>query len=323
MTTTRTDWAQRFSERMGRVRASEIRELLKLLDQPDILSFAGGIPNPALFPTPQIQASYDAILSDPVLAAQALQYSVSEGYLPLRQWIAERMSRDGVPCDAQNIMLTAGSQQALDLLAKVRGDSGVMAELAAILQKPILRADLYRKLQALTAPVEDAPVVPAPPQEPVRAVKVMSVGSSAFQSSHEFAAEVRPRVESRLGFRVGGKIIRRQAEQGLDQLGLAVALDAGDRQHTGADQKIGIAPPVAQHGRTRRDVDQSHLVALRHLVLEHQAAGQGGAGGQAAVVGHDGHVVALVHADGVGRARAGHGGGHGGFSYHGGASLLP
>jgi len=130
MTTTRTDWAKRFSERMGRVRASEIRELLKLLDQPDILSFAGGIPNPALFPTPQIQASYDAILSDPVLAAQALQYSVSEGYLPLRQWIAERMSRDGVPCDAQNIMLTAGSQQALDLLGKLfisRGDTVMVA----------------------------------------------------------------------------------------------------------------------------------------------------------------------------------------------------
>jgi len=130
MTTTRTDWAQRFSERLGRVRASEIRELLKLLDQPDILSFAGGIPNPALFPTPQIQASYDAILSDPVLAAQALQYSVSEGYLPLRQWIAERMSRDGVPCDAQNIMLTAGSQQALDLLGKLfisRGDTVMVA----------------------------------------------------------------------------------------------------------------------------------------------------------------------------------------------------
>jgi len=130
MTTTTTDWAQRFSERMGRVRASEIRELLKLLDQPDILSFAGGIPNPTLFPTPQIQASYDAILSDPVLAAQALQYSVSEGYLPLRQWIAGRMTRDGVPCDAANIMLTAGSQQALDLLGKLfisRGDTVMVA----------------------------------------------------------------------------------------------------------------------------------------------------------------------------------------------------
>jgi DNA-binding transcriptional MocR family regulator len=127
---TSPDWASRFSERMTRVRASEIRELLKLLDQPDILSFAGGIPNPTLFPAEQIQAGYDAILADPKLAAQALQYSVSEGYLPLRQWIAERMTRDGMPCAPENIMLTAGSQQALDLLGKLfltRGDTVMVA----------------------------------------------------------------------------------------------------------------------------------------------------------------------------------------------------
>ena len=130
MTTNTPDWAARFSERMTRVRASEIRELLKLLDQPDILSFAGGIPNPGLFPAERIQAGYDAILADPKLAAQALQYSVSEGYLPLREWIAERMTRDGMPCEPDNIMLTAGSQQALDLLGKLfltRGDTVMVA----------------------------------------------------------------------------------------------------------------------------------------------------------------------------------------------------
>ncbi|MBX3481432.1 MAG: PLP-dependent aminotransferase family protein [Caulobacter sp.] len=113
------DWAARFSDRMSRIRASEIRELLKLLDQPDILSFAGGIPDPDLFPIERIEAGYQAILADPVLARQALQYSVSEGWLPLRQWIAERMTRDGMPCGPENIMLTAGSQQGLDLLGKL------------------------------------------------------------------------------------------------------------------------------------------------------------------------------------------------------------
>ncbi len=130
MTTSTPDWAARFSERMARVRASEIRELLKLLDQPDILSFAGGIPDPGLFPAERIQAGYDEILGDPVLARQALQYSVSEGYLPLRRWIAERMTRDGAPCDEHNILLTAGSQQALDLLGKLfltRGDTVMVA----------------------------------------------------------------------------------------------------------------------------------------------------------------------------------------------------
>ena len=130
MTITTPDWATRFSERMSRVRASEIRELLKLLDQPDILSFAGGIPDPALFPAEAIQAGYDAVLGQPDLARQALQYSVSEGYPPLRQWLAERMSRDGMACDEHNILLTAGSQQALDLLGKLflsRGDTVMVA----------------------------------------------------------------------------------------------------------------------------------------------------------------------------------------------------
>lgn len=124
------DWAGRFSARMDRVHASEIRELLKLLDQPDILSFAGGIPDPSLFPAERIQAEYEAVLADPALSSQALQYSVSEGYLPLREWIAERMTRDGMPCEPHNIMLTAGSQQALDLIGKLfisPGDTVVVA----------------------------------------------------------------------------------------------------------------------------------------------------------------------------------------------------
>jgi DNA-binding transcriptional MocR family regulator len=127
---TAPDWATRFSQRMGRVRASEIRELLKLLDQPDILSFAGGIPDPGLFPAARIQAGYDAILADPALSCQALQYSVSEGYLPLRRWIAERMAMNGVECDEHNIIVTAGSQQALDLIGKLfltRGDTVMVA----------------------------------------------------------------------------------------------------------------------------------------------------------------------------------------------------
>jgi DNA-binding transcriptional MocR family regulator len=99
--------------------ASEIRELLKLLDQPDIISFAGGIPDPALFPAAAIAGAYQAVLADSTLAGQALQYSVSEGYLPLREWIARRMAGLGAPCAASNILITSGSQQALDFLGKL------------------------------------------------------------------------------------------------------------------------------------------------------------------------------------------------------------
>lgn len=100
------------------MKASEIRELLKLLDQPDIISFAGGIPDPALFPTEAFRTAFDAVLMKDQ-SAQALQYSVSEGYRPLRDWIAAEMGKIGVPCGAENILITSGSQQALDYLGKL------------------------------------------------------------------------------------------------------------------------------------------------------------------------------------------------------------
>lgn len=107
-----------FATRTGRLKASEIRELLKLLDQPDILSFAGGIPDPALFPAEAFADAFAQALT-PAHQAQALQYSVSEGYLPLRRWLADHMGTLGVPCGADNILITSGSQQALDYLGKL------------------------------------------------------------------------------------------------------------------------------------------------------------------------------------------------------------
>jgi len=106
------------ASRASRMKASEIRELLKLLDQPDIISFAGGIPDPALFPADAISAAYASVLGGPEAGA-ALQYQVSEGYLPLRKWLAGEMGKLGVQCDEHNIFITSGSQQALDYLGKL------------------------------------------------------------------------------------------------------------------------------------------------------------------------------------------------------------
>ncbi|MDO5620323.1 MAG: PLP-dependent aminotransferase family protein [Paracoccus sp. (in: a-proteobacteria)] len=112
------DWQQVLASRMSRMKASEIRELLKLLDQPDIISFAGGIPDPALFPADAFRDAMNDALTGPG-AATALQYSVSEGYKPLREWLAGRMAQIGIPCDADHILITSGSQQALDYLGKL------------------------------------------------------------------------------------------------------------------------------------------------------------------------------------------------------------
>lgn len=111
-------WNDILATRASRMKASEIRELLKLLDQPDIISFAGGIPDPALFPKAEFAAAFSDVLSGDQASA-ALQYSVSEGYKPLRDWIAAQMAEIGVPCTAENILITSGSQQALDYLGKL------------------------------------------------------------------------------------------------------------------------------------------------------------------------------------------------------------
>ena len=111
-------WPDRYARRANRMQASEIRELLKLLDQPDIISFAGGIPDAKLFPSKVFAEAYGKILSGEGAGA-ALQYSVSEGYLPLREWLAEHMAQIGVPCSPANIVITSGSQQALDYLGKL------------------------------------------------------------------------------------------------------------------------------------------------------------------------------------------------------------
>ncbi len=111
------NWIDIFASRVSRLHASEIRELLKLLDQPDIISFAGGIPDPDLFPAKAFKTAYSNIF-DSNIQNTALQYSVSEGYIPLREWVAEEMNTLNIPCHIDNILITSGSQQALNYLGK-------------------------------------------------------------------------------------------------------------------------------------------------------------------------------------------------------------
>ncbi len=124
------DFETCFASRADRMRASEIRELLKLLAQPDIISFAGGIPDPALFPAEAMGEAFRSVIADPKAQSQALQYSVSEGYAPLRDWIAGYMGELGIDCQAENILITNGSQQALDFLGRLflsPGDTALVA----------------------------------------------------------------------------------------------------------------------------------------------------------------------------------------------------
>jgi len=112
-------WTPQYAGRMQGVQASEIRELLKLLDRPGVISFAGGIPDPALFPRDHVAEAYARILGDEAEGRRALQYSVSEGDPDLRSWIAQHMCRKGVTCGPEHILTTSGSQQALEFLGRL------------------------------------------------------------------------------------------------------------------------------------------------------------------------------------------------------------
>ena len=108
----------KFASRMDGMKGSAIRELLKLTEQPDIISFAGGLPAPELFPTKEMEKVCTAVLQEDGRAA--LQYSATDGYLPLREKIAKRMSKLGLDnVSAKDVLITAGSQQGLDFSAKV------------------------------------------------------------------------------------------------------------------------------------------------------------------------------------------------------------
>ncbi|GAA6755561.1 2-aminoadipate transaminase [Thermus thalpophilus] len=111
------DWSTLFGERAGRIQASTIRELLKLTQRPGVISFAGGLPAPDLFPKDLAAEKVAAILREK--GEVALQYGPTEGYLPLRAWVA-----DWLGLNPEEVLITTGSQQALDLLGKVFLDEG-------------------------------------------------------------------------------------------------------------------------------------------------------------------------------------------------------
>ena len=118
-----TPWSHRFAQRTKTITSSAIRELLKLTQRPEVISFAGGLPAPEMFPVEQFQEACTRVLS--TNGAAALQYGATEGYPPLREMIARHMSRYGIIAQPENVLITSGSQQALDLIAKLlinRGD---------------------------------------------------------------------------------------------------------------------------------------------------------------------------------------------------------
>lgn len=115
----------KFSERAQQLQGSMIREILKVTQRPEVISFAGGLPSPKTFPVERMRAAFDKVLS--TAGTTALQYGPTDGYLPLREFIAHSLSKNGAVIKPEQVLMVSGSQQGLDLIGKVLLDEGSTA----------------------------------------------------------------------------------------------------------------------------------------------------------------------------------------------------
>jgi len=114
-----------FAQRLQGVASSPVRDLLALIDRPEVISFAGGLPAPELFDLDGLRAAFDQVLSTPA-GRRHLQYAPTEGNIDLREIVAGRMSARGLPTTAGDLLITTGSQQALTLIATALLDPGAV-----------------------------------------------------------------------------------------------------------------------------------------------------------------------------------------------------
>jgi 2-aminoadipate transaminase len=145
------------AERTQNMQSSAIRELLKITQLPDVISFAGGLPAPEIFPVREIEEACHYLLRNEPM--QALQYSTTEGHRPLREFIAESMAKYGIQHSPDNILVTTGSQQALDLLGKIFIDPGTSVLTARPTYLGAIQAWRAYQAEFLTVPLDDEGMV--------------------------------------------------------------------------------------------------------------------------------------------------------------------
>lgn len=149
----------KFSERAEQLQSSAIREILKVTMRPEVISFAGGLPSPETFPVERMRAAFDKVLVEN--GKTALQYGTTDGYAPLREFIAKSLSTADCTITSDQIMMVSGSQQGLDLIAKVLVDEGskILVETPSYLGA--LQAFSVYRPEFVSIEMDDDGVVPA------------------------------------------------------------------------------------------------------------------------------------------------------------------
>lgn len=168
----------KFSTLASGLKASEIREILKLTTQPEIISFAGGLPAPEFFPIEELKKVDAEILEKEGM--QAVQYGTTEGYLPLREKIAEHMKTAfGVDCSAEELLITSGSQQGLSLLSQIFLDPGDVVLVESPTYLGAINAFTLQQPRFIEVPTDEQGIIPEALekilQEHGKAVRLMYV----------------------------------------------------------------------------------------------------------------------------------------------------
>jgi len=146
-------WTERLSTGASQITGSAIRDLLKMTEQPEMISFAGGLPAPECFPTEELAAAAERVLVEQSIAA--LQYGPTEGYRPLRQFVTQHMAALGVAAPLEQVLITSGSQQALDLLGKLLIDPGAPVAVENPTYLGALQAWQAYQPRYLAVPIDD------------------------------------------------------------------------------------------------------------------------------------------------------------------------
>ena len=143
----------KMARRAERMNPSVIREILKITEKPGIISLAGGLPSPDTFPVEAMREATALVLRD--APREALQYAASEGFAPLREWVAAHMAAQGVHVDASQVLITTGSQQGLDLVGKVLIDAGSTVAVEAPTYLGALQAFAPYEPEVVTVPCDE------------------------------------------------------------------------------------------------------------------------------------------------------------------------
>jgi 2-aminoadipate transaminase len=161
-----TAWTSRYALRTKSITSSQIRELLKFTQKPGMISFGGGLPAPDLFPVERFEEACHKVLTEQ--AATALQYGETEGYRPLRELIANNMARYAIKARMENVLITSGSQQALDLIGKLFINAGDRVLLEAPTYLGALQAFSVYGAEYLSVPIDENGLRTELLEEPLR-----------------------------------------------------------------------------------------------------------------------------------------------------------